>query len=411
MTFRPRTVLVHAATFALGCGAAVLAHAQSNIVLYGIVDGGIGYASNVASVTRAGATGRPAVLVGSSNTTFQNGTWQGSRWGIRGSEDLGAGLKALFRLENGFSIANGTASQGGALFGRHAYVGLQDKTYGTITLGRQYDPLIDLVGSVGGTALLSGVAAHPGDVDNLDHSSRVNSGVKYRSPSWGGVTLSAMYGFGNQPGSMSRQNTWGLGAQYANGPLVWGTAFSHANNEKSGPGDTTIGSWAGSSDSAFASSINAGYASARARDVIATAMTYQIGDTTLGANYSHTEYSPGTFSRFSRTAKFDTVGVLAMYRVTPVLRIGGGYSFTNVNAPAANVSGAKYHQFNLAAFYNLSRRTELYALAGYQKASGSTLDAYGNVIDATASVGDAANGMSSATNTQTIVRIGVSHVF
>ena len=101
-----------------------------------------------------------------------------------------------------------------------------------------------------------------------------------------------------------------LGIRTIDRPLVWGTAFSHANNEKSGPGDTTIGSWAGSSDSAFASSINAGYASARARDVIATAMTYQIGDTTLGANYSHTEYSPGTFSRFSRTASSCDVAIV-----------------------------------------------------------------------------------------------------
>lgn len=406
-----RSPLARTAALILGCGAATLAHAQSNITLYGIVDGGIGYASNVASVTRAGAAGRPALMTGASNYAFQSGTWQGSRWGMQGTEDLGNGLKALFRLENGFNIGNGTASQGGAEFGRHAYVGLQDKAYGTVTLGRQYDPLIDLVGSVGGTALLSGVAAHPGDVDNLDHSSRVNNSVKYRSPTWGGFTFGAMYGFGGQPGTMGRQNTWGLAGQYANGPITWGVGYSHANNDKASATDTTIGSWAGSSESAFASSINAGYASAKARDIIATSMTYQIGNTTLGANYSHTEYSAGSYSRFTRTAKFDSVGVLAMYRFTNAFRLGGGYSFTNVNAPAANASGAKYHQFNLAAFYNLSKRTELYALAGYQKASGSTLDAFGNVIDATASVGDAANGMSSATNTQTVVRLGVSHVF
>ena len=411
MKFLAHAPLARAAALVLGCAAASLAHAQSNITLYGIVDAGVGYASNVSSVTRAGAAGRPAMTSGASNFAFQSGTWQGSRWGMKGTEDLGGGLKALFRLENGFNIGNGMASQGGAIFGRHAFVGLQDKTYGTVTLGRQYDPLIDLVGSVGGTALLSGVGAHPGDVDNLDHGSRVNNSIKYRSPTWGGFTFGATYGFGGQPGSMGRQNTWGFAGQYANGPLTWGVGFSHANNDKASATDTTIGSWSGASESAFASSINAGYASAKARDIVATAMTYEFGNTTLGANYSHTEYSTGTYSRFTRTAKFDTVGVLGMYRFTNAFRLGGGYSFTNVNAPAANASGAKYHQFNLAAFYNLSKRTELYALAGYQKASGNTLDAYGNVIDATASVGDAANGMSSATRSQTIVRLGVSHVF
>lgn len=405
------TTVARAAAVVITLGAASLAHAQSSVTLYGIIDGGVGYASNVATVTRAAAAGRPATMTGASNYTFQSGTWQGSRWGIQGTEDLGGGLKALFRLENGFNLANGSASQNGAEFGRHAYVGLQDSKLGTVTIGRQYDPLIDLVGSVGGTALLSGVAAHPGDVDNLDHSSRVNNSLKYRSPSWGGVTFSALYGFGGQAGTMSRQNTWGLGAQYAGGPLVWGLAYSHANNDKASASDTTVGSWSGSSESAFGTSINAGYASAKSRDVIATALTYQLGNLTLGGNYSHTEYAPGTYSRFARTAKFDIVGVLAMYRVTPALRVGGGYSYTWVNAPSENSAGAKYHQFNVAAFYNLSKRTELYALAGYQKASGDTLDAYGNVIAATASVGDAANGMSSATNSQVVVRLGVSHTF
>lgn len=58
-------------------------------------------------------------------------------------------------------------------------------------------------------------------------------------------------------------------------------------------------------------------------------------------------------------------------------------------------ASATYHQGNQAAFYDLPKRTELYALVGYQRASGTTLDAYGNVIAATASVGDAGNGLSS----------------
>lgn len=75
--------LARAVALVIGCSAAALAHAQSNITLYGIVDGGVGYASNVASVTRAGAAGRPATMTGASNYAFQSGTWQGSRWGCR----------------------------------------------------------------------------------------------------------------------------------------------------------------------------------------------------------------------------------------------------------------------------------------------------------------------------------------
>jgi predicted porin len=411
MNYRRHLAPISKTLIALSALATLPAHADSEVTLYGIIDAGFGYSNNAAVTQTAAAAGRPAKLSNASAVTFNSGTWTGSRWGLKGSEDLGGGTKAIWRLENGFNVGTGASGQGGAEFGRHAYVGLTDKRLGTLTLGRQYDPLIDLVGAVGGTAILSGVAAHPGDVDNLDHSSRVSNSVKYRTPDFYGLTGEALYAFGNQAGSTSRQATLGAGVQYSRGPLNWGLAYSRANNDKSGATDSTIGSWSGSSDSAFGSSINAGYASARSREIIATSATYDIGATTFGLNYSHTEYSSGIFSRFKNDVKFDTAGLLAMYKMTPTLRFGGGYSYTHANAPTANSSPAIYHQFNLAGFYLLSKRTELYALAGYQHAAGSTVDSLGNVIAATASIGDAANGYSSASNSQMMVRVGVSHSF
>ena len=65
--------------------------------------------------------------------------------GIKGSEDLGGGMRALFVLENGFDITNGTSGQGGRQFGRQAFVGLGSDRYGTVTLGRQYTSLDDFV--------------------------------------------------------------------------------------------------------------------------------------------------------------------------------------------------------------------------------------------------------------------------
>ncbi|MEX3693272.1 porin [Paraburkholderia sp. BR14312] len=63
----------------------------------------------------------------------------GSRWGVRVSEDLGDGLKALSVLENGFRVNNGILGQGGAMFGRQAFVGLTSANAGSLTFGRQYD--------------------------------------------------------------------------------------------------------------------------------------------------------------------------------------------------------------------------------------------------------------------------------
>ena len=77
---------------------------------------------------------------------FGDGVAQGSRWGLRGAEDLGGGLKAIFKLENGFNIGNGALGKSGAEFGRQAYVGLTQNGVGSLTLGRQYSFSTDYLG-------------------------------------------------------------------------------------------------------------------------------------------------------------------------------------------------------------------------------------------------------------------------
>src|ERR1700754_3670946 len=100
-------------------------HAQSSVTLYGIVDAGLIYSNNVAKGKARGPL-------------FQatSGTINGSRFGLRGAEDLGGGYKAIFVLENGFNVQNGTLGQHSRLFGRQAYVGLASANYGQLTLGR-----------------------------------------------------------------------------------------------------------------------------------------------------------------------------------------------------------------------------------------------------------------------------------
>lgn len=107
---------------------ATAAHAQSSVTLYGLIDAGITYTNN---------------QNGHSNWKETSGLVNGSRWGLRGAEDLGGGLKAIFTLENGFNIANGKLGQGSREFGRQAFVGLSSNQLGSVTLGRQYDSVID----------------------------------------------------------------------------------------------------------------------------------------------------------------------------------------------------------------------------------------------------------------------------
>ena len=100
------------------------ANAQDSVTLYGVIDAGLSYTSN--------QKGSSAWQAGSGNVT-------GSHWGMRAHEDLGGGKQAIFRLENGFSVMNGTLRQGGRLFGYQAYAGLAHHTLGTVTLRRQYN--------------------------------------------------------------------------------------------------------------------------------------------------------------------------------------------------------------------------------------------------------------------------------
>lgn len=122
------------------------AYAQNSVTLYGVIDEGINYNSN--------ASGKRLY-------NLSSGVMQGSRWGLKGREDLGGGLSALFVLESGFDVNNGKMGQGGLLFGRQAYIGVGSR-YGTVTLGRQYDMVVDNLGPfIVGDQWGGYMAAHP----------------------------------------------------------------------------------------------------------------------------------------------------------------------------------------------------------------------------------------------------------
>lgn len=105
--------------------AATGAHAQSSVTLYGIIDTGVEF------VSHANAAGDHVVRMPGVTGELP------SRWGLRGTEDLGGGYQAVFTLESGFNVRGGDLGQGGRLFGRQAFVGLKGG-FGTLAFGRQY---------------------------------------------------------------------------------------------------------------------------------------------------------------------------------------------------------------------------------------------------------------------------------
>src|SRR5471030_912877 len=165
-----------------------LSHAQSSVTLYGIIDEGFNYQSNAG---------------GHALYNLSSGVIQGSRWGFKGSEDLGGGVRAVFALENGFDINSGALGQGGRMFGRQAYVGLSSDRYGTLMLGRQYDSVVTSIGLFAVGDQWGGyITAHPGDLDNFNNTVRTNNAIKYVSNTYGGASFSGMYSLGGQAGDL-----------------------------------------------------------------------------------------------------------------------------------------------------------------------------------------------------------------
>jgi predicted porin len=370
------------------------AHAQNSVTLYGIVDTGIAYVHNA-----QGANGKnQSTLVQASS-----GNVSGSRWGLKGTEDLGGGLAAVFQLENGFSVDTGTLKQGSREFGRKAVVGLSSNSLGTVTLGRQYDPIVDQVQALTEDAYFGGVFGTPGDLDNYDNSVRVSNSIKYVSPNWAGFQVEGLYALGGVAGSTGSARTYSFGAAYVNGALALAAGYFYANG-----GNTTtngVRTWSGSSDSIFNTVINQGFASADSVQIVRAGAQYTIGAVTAGLAYSNTQYGSDSASIFKQTAKFNNGSVFFNYQATPALRAGVGYNYTSLTGPTS----AHYNQVNLGADYALSKRTDLYALFGYQKASGSTLSSTGQVISAQASIGD--YGVNSGTNSQDLAVVGIRHKF
>ncbi|WP_343649304.1 porin [Herbaspirillum sp.] len=215
--FSPSTKQPDTRTYArqLALGAALLlsthaALAQSGVTIYGIVDTGFVHESG-------GRNGSVNKITG--------GIGSGSRLGFKGTEDLGGGMSALFVLESGFQSDTGAMGQGGLLFGRQSYVGLSG-AQGTLTVGRQYTP--HYTGFVLADPFAAGFA---GNAANLaaNSGSRMDNTVKYVSPSFGGVSAEAVYGFGENAGSNAMGRAWGGALAYANGGLSLRLAHHNRN--------------------------------------------------------------------------------------------------------------------------------------------------------------------------------------
>ncbi|QIE27256.1 Gram-negative porin (plasmid) [Caballeronia sp. SBC1] len=386
---------------------AASALAQSSVTLYGIVDAGLVYQSSQTSLGST-ADGRSVVKLG------QN-IWNGNRVGIKGQEDLGGGAQAIFTLESGFNLLSGTQQFANGEFSRQAFVGLADASYGSLTVGRQYTSYYSLVGPYGPTTWLTGYfGAHAGDIDNLDVIYRVNNSLVYTSPVFYGVTVSGTYAFGGVAGSVSRGSSWSAAIQYAKGPLGLAAGIERFNNSTPGGGAWGADSTVNSGGEPGVSALTNGYQTAAAQQRIAIAGFWAFTSAwSMSASCSNVQYIPGAGSAFRDQATFNTAGAALHFGATAALNLAAGYSITRATRANGITSPAQYQQFNLAESYNLSKRTMLYALQGFQRSHGQTLGTggAGDVIGATATIGDGFNAAPSSSRSQFATALAITHRF
>lgn len=370
------------------------AYSQSSVTLYGEIDEGLHFQSNVAG----GKTYYMDSLDGI----------DGSRWGLTGNEDLGGGLKAIFTLESGIDVNTGRFGQGGTAFGRQAFVGLSSSQLGSITMGRQYDMVWYYPEFLAGAAAVGDLnSAHPGDFDNEGNSIRFNNSVRYMSPDYHGLSFGADYSFGGVSGNFTSTSGYSLGVGYTHGPLQTGAAFTYFKNPTSTPGNGWFTNYA-SGFNLLANSLNSAYQVAQAYQDAMVAATYTIGKAAISASWSNAQYA-NLGSGFSNgSAVFNNWDFGVTYRLTPALSTGFTYDYMiarGVTTSSGSVVGNQhYNQIAAIIDYNLSKRTDVYFSCGWQRASGTSSTGQIAVADIGGS-GDSSN------NHQMLFRLALRHKF
>jgi predicted porin len=374
---------------AVSASFAVAAHAQSSVTLYGVIDAGLTYTSNVG---------------GKSDWQQASGGIDQSRFGLKGSEDLGNGLKAIFTLESGFNLNNGRFANNNGMFNRQAFVGLSSN-YGTVTLGRQYDAEQDFLAPLSATGSWGGTSfAHWGNFDNLNsnYGFPVNNSVKFTSANYAGFTFGGTYGFSNQTG-FANNREYSLGAAYQYQGLRVAAAYAQQNNP--------LGSASGASDGSNLGAFANGFVTGASGGLVTSVGNFRQRSYGVGASYAFGPAQVGALWTQARldnaqvplSIRQDNYEINAKYNLTPALGLGVAYTFTDQKQSLLGVEASqRFHQVGVQADYALSKRTDVYAQVAYQHAAGT--GATGWIYNGTF------GGVSSSDN-QTAATVGLRHRF
>ncbi|RAR48258.1 putative porin [Paraburkholderia unamae] len=374
MRLKPICHGVSAMLLTLATGAAMAD--PSSVTLYGVADSFLQYLNNG----------------GNGSVSMRSGGNTGSMFGLRGTEDLGGGLKAQFVLENGYNINNGSGFvDTTAMFYRQAWVGLSHDAYGSLTFGRQYEPSFRIIypsDPFRANEILSPLAAGVLAVDRNTLSTqyiagRASNSILYQSPVLGGVQLNAMYAFASsitQPAVATMGNILDLSVSYSGYGLFAGFGYQYQHSGfEAVPGLPVALTLADT-------------------EHFSAALTYRIGIVNLMANYSYNrakavpERSLAATLGTSRSYNLAEAGATIQATSADLFEIAG---------IERSVRGVDDGTWGIQAGYDhsISKRTNLYMRVGYMKNHGAGTMSWPGV------------SVTAAGTSQTLAVIGMTHRF
>ncbi len=393
---------------ALAALAAVAAHADgSSVQFYGVVDATVGHVEHSLSVDPQfpGSVNPISAVktsaVHSSVTGMFNGGESPSRWGVKGSEDLGGGMKAVFTLESGFNLPTGQLSNAagalasnagtattvaanssidGQLFNRQAWVGLSDSKLGQIALGRNYAPIFDVTVAndpLNGSQLFSplGFSGTIGGGGGVSEDTRVDNSLKYTNKT-GAFNYGGMYKLGGVAGNSTAGTGAAINAGYVTGPLSIQAAYQEFRDAVKGASGTVANQVKVTVYNTKAAMVAATYALDKA-NIKAGYEEYTLSapsDTITASYYGQTIQSQTNFAGAAQTT--DVMWLGGDYSITPAFNLAAGFydqkqkASATQNSVTGNAAGDIY-TYSLLASYKFSKMTDVYGGLAYSQYKGN----------------------------------------
>ena len=371
-----------------------VAFAQTNVTVYGVIDQSYVYSKSDAPAGTKTFSG------------IKDGGMSGSRFGFKGEEALGNGLKAIFTMEYGKDSDNdiGTiaANNGSNFYIRQAWVGLSNN-YGTATVGRQYNAASDVYGQNSSNGVVNAMpvdvfqGANGSQIRSQGGTARQDNVIKYVSPTFSGFSVRGSYAFGENSNntnilgantttaSTSDNGRYSIAGSYANGPF--GADLAYAGQS------SVYNNYTATGDAGQGKGINEWYIGGR----------YDFKVVKVYGSYQDMKnktdvIDANTGSKMWQVGLSAPVGAngLAMFEYAEIR-----FKDDNASDPTDKLDG-KNKGFGLGYAHNLSKRTTLYAFASQLKYDDNT----GAVSNWGSNIGTATRGEKNNT-----FSMGVRHTF